>query len=187
MKTLQLQTFWAVAQSDGLGKVEYLSAVDGAAVDANDKDRLTDFARASGYMHRLHERNGQWPMPYAIALSLSASQTLAIDLHGGFDEMRCEPCEGAWLWLQKCASYAELCWPGDYGRAIRVVGRGEVPEEAVVPPRVEINTSGFCTLTGFRIPTFPASRGEDNSGIITDVTQALEQLLVPHEPTYIEI
>ena len=180
MKNLKNEKCWCIFES-GKGFI----GVNGEPAAA---DNLTTFTEAANYMSLLHNRGGSpWPPAFSIGLSLDAAECITIDLMNAWDSQRNAPVDGAAAWMSACHTYAEMCHAGSDGRAIRIIGRGEVPKNVQHIPRVCITTAGHVTLTTHRIASRPSWQCADDGGIIRDCTAALEQFLVPRKPEYITL
>jgi hypothetical protein len=179
VKELQLQKVFCIYSGP---EKKYISTTDGAQATA---ENLSTAKEAMVVLHRLV--GGSYPPEYSLALSLDASGCICVDLFNAWDESRAAPVEGGALWLQTMSSYSELCHPNEGQRAIRIIGRGKVPEGAVIPPAVKITTSGFITLTTQRIPCLPAWQGSDDGGVIKDITSAIDYLAVAKRPRYVNM
>lgn len=185
MQNLREQRAWSVFSSDGRGEGKYTQP-NGEPAVATEPATLVTWQEAADYMHHLHHRAGEpYPMPYALAVSLDAAGLICVSLLDCFDEDT-GLMEGAARWAGALDSYTEKCWRGMDGTSVRILCRGQLPEGAVPPPKVQIQTTGFCTLTGQRIAPRPAWQG-DNNGVIRDCTGALEYLLLPKKTQYISI
>ena len=127
-----------------------------------------------------------YPPHFSVALDLNAAGVICLSLLGAWDEARDSIKEGADLWAATLDSYTEKCWTGaDATTAIRIIARGKLPSPCHAPRRVEIATTGFCTLTCQRILVPCSAWQGDNHGIIADATEALAYLCGERKPQYI--
>lgn len=178
MRELQTRCVWAVIDSN---RKNYFVGEDKPV--STDSSLLT-FNAAASLMCRLHERTGSpYPPPFAIALSLDASECVSVALLNAWDDDRAEIIEGAARWVCTLGSYTEKCFRGADGVSLRVIVRGRLPEELRPPPSVKVQGSGFVTLTTDRISSRP-SWMKDEGGTVKDATSALAALLVPKRPQY---
>ena len=145
---------------------------------------LVTFAEAMAAVHRLV--GDSYPPHFALALSLDAAGVIAVSLLDAWDDARDSIGEGADLWCDLLApfAYVEKCHAGLDGRALRLITRGTLPAPCHIPSRVQVQTTGYTTLTGWRISGRPAWR-PDPGGVIADATEVLAYLCGERKPQYI--
>jgi hypothetical protein len=156
-------------------------APDGEPATAENLATFAEVAEVMAFMV-----GDSYPPHYSVALSLDASAVLCLTLMDCYDDDR-GPSENAWRWLTALDSYSERCWTNEAGEtAIRVLCRGQLPDGAVVPRAVSIESQGFVTLTTMRINPRPSWQGESGN-VVRDCTTALAHLLPTRtKPQYVD-
>jgi hypothetical protein len=172
MKELMLERCWCIFEGGFIG------AKDGEPATAENLVTFEEASQALSWHHR-----GEYPPTTSMALSLDASGCMSISLLNCWSEDT-GLVEGASMVASALDSYTEKCHRGPDGVSVRILCRGRVPEGVVVPPRVQIVTTGFVTLTGQRISPHPPWR-KDNGETVTDATTALNYLFVSKRPRYV--
>jgi primase-polymerase (primpol)-like protein len=162
-------------------KKQFVSAKDSSPASV---ENLVTWAEAAECMHQLLA--DRYPPDHSVALSLDAGACIAVSLLNAWDESRQQIEEGGAVWVRTLNSYVEKCHRSLDGVSLRIICKGQLPEGPRRPARVQIQTTGICTLTTWRIPAQPPWRQADDGGIIRDCTDALAELLVPKKPTYIQ-
>jgi hypothetical protein len=184
VKQLREQRVWCVGKSDGHNNLTYFQP-NGAPALPDNPDTLVTYAEAAEYMNRLC--TDRWPPPYTIALSLNASELVCVTLMNAYrEDIGGVITSGAAEWAAAIDSYTERTWRGDSGISVRILCKGKMPERAVIPPRVQVQSTGFVPLTCMRISPHQPWQ-DDNCGVIRDATEALAYLMTPRKAQYVTL